>query len=127
MTTGNSADIKDGPIDEVQAEIDAVQAGNGDMAQGQYVTVTQFNEMKSALEVFDAKNLIGVILTGIGDDGVKGMLELKKHGAVTIAESEESAPVFGMPRCAIEKGAADHIFSLDDMISFFVSEGLIDV
>ena len=50
MTTGNSADIKDGPIDEVQAEIDAVQAGNGDMAQGQYVTVTQFNEMKSALE-----------------------------------------------------------------------------
>jgi len=67
------------------------------------------------------------LMTGIGDDGARGLLELKKNGAVTIAESEESAPVFGMPRYAIENSAVTHIFSLDDMISFFASEGLIDV
>ena len=81
----------------------------------------------SAVKLCKHYRVYVALLTGIGDDGVKGMLELKRHGAITIAESEESAPVFGMPRCAIEKGAADHIFSLDDMISFFVSEGLIDV
>lgn len=63
------------------------------------------NEMMlSALELFDAKNLIGVLLTGIGDDGADGMVELKKAGAYTIAENEESATVYGMPREAYERG-----------------------
>ena len=79
----------------------------------------------SAVKLCKHYRVYAALLTGIGDDGVKGMLELKKHGAITIAESEESAPVFGMPRCAIEKGAADYVFSLDDMVSFFTSEGLI--
>ena len=60
--------------------------------------------MLSALDVFNAKQLIGIILTGIGDDGAKAMVELKKSGAYTIGESEESATVYGMPREAYERG-----------------------
>ena len=60
--------------------------------------------MRGALEVFDAKNLIGVILTGIGDDGADAMVELKSQGAYTLGESEESATVYGMPKEAYDRG-----------------------
>ncbi len=60
--------------------------------------------MHSALDIFDAENLIGVILTGIGDDGADAMVELKKAGAYTLGESEESATVYGMPKVAYDKG-----------------------
>lgn len=63
------------------------------------------NEMMfSALELFDAKNLVAVLLTGIGNDGADAMVALKKAGAYTIGESEESATVYGMPREAYERG-----------------------
>jgi two-component system chemotaxis response regulator CheB len=81
----------------------------------------------SAVKLCKNFDVYASLMTGIGDDGVNGLLELKKNGAVTIAESEDSAPVFGMPRCAIEHNAANHIFNLDEMITFFASEGLIDV
>ncbi|MCX6076793.1 MAG: chemotaxis-specific protein-glutamate methyltransferase CheB [Campylobacterales bacterium] len=60
--------------------------------------------MFGALEVFDASNIIGVILTGIGDDGADAMVKLKNSGAYTLGESEESATVYGMPREAYERG-----------------------
>ncbi len=60
--------------------------------------------MYSAMEVFDAKNLVGVILTGIGDDGANAMVELKKKGAYTLGESEDSATVYGMPKEAYDRG-----------------------
>ncbi|NOR57301.1 MAG: chemotaxis-specific protein-glutamate methyltransferase CheB [Sulfurimonas sp.] len=60
--------------------------------------------MNSALDIFDPKNIIGVILTGIGDDGADAMVELKKAGAYTLGESEESATVYGMPKEAYERG-----------------------
>ncbi len=63
------------------------------------------NEMMfSSLEVFDASQLVGVILTGIGDDGADGMVELKRKGAYTLGESEESATVYGMPKEAYDRG-----------------------
>ena len=62
----------------------------------------------SVAEVFGDR-AIGVILTGIGDDGAKGLLKMKERGAVTIAESEETAVVYGMPRAAKEIGAAQVI------------------
>ena len=52
---------------------------------------------------------IAVLLTGIGYDGAKGLLAIKEKGGITIAESEESAIVFGMPRTAIELGAAKYV------------------
>lgn len=60
--------------------------------------------MFSASNVFDAEMIIGVILTGIGDDGADALVELKKKGAYTIGESEESAIVYGMPKVAYDKG-----------------------
>lgn len=60
--------------------------------------------MFSALEVFDASQLIGVILTGIGDDGADAMVQLKQSGAYTIGESEDSATVYGMPKEAYDRG-----------------------
>ena len=56
---------------------------------------------------------IGIILTGMGADGAKGLLELKKMGARTIAEDESSCVVFGMPKAAIQLGAAEKVAPLD--------------
>ena len=52
-------------------------------------------------------------MTGMGDDGAQGMLELKTSGAFTIAQDEASCVVFGMPREAIKLGAVDQILSLE--------------
>jgi len=60
-------------------------------------------------------NAIGVLLTGMGDDGAAGLLEMKRAGAVTLAQDEASSVVFGMPRAAIERGAADQVLSLEQV------------
>ena len=65
--------------------------------------------VESALRVFAAPQLVGVLLTGMGDDGARSMAELYRGGGHTIAESEESAVVFGMPRALIELGGAGRI------------------
>jgi two-component system, chemotaxis family, protein-glutamate methylesterase/glutaminase len=57
-------------------------------------------------------NAVGVLLTGMGDDGAQGMAELKAAGARTIAQDEETCVVFGMPREAIVRGAVDEILPL---------------
>ena len=58
----------------------------------------------SAAKNFDCKNILAIELTGIGDDGADGMVELKNNGAYTIAESKETATIYGMPRVAFERG-----------------------
>lgn len=62
---------------------------------------------------YAGKNAIGVIMTGMGDDGAKGMLEMMEAGAYTIAQDEESCVVFGMPKKAIDLGAVKKILSLE--------------
>jgi two-component system chemotaxis response regulator CheB len=62
-------------------------------------------------------NCIGVILTGMGGDGAKGLLKLKTAGARTIAQDEASCAVFGMPREAIRLGAAGEILPLGEIAS----------
>ncbi len=66
------------------------------------------------------KNAVGVILTGMGGDGAKGLLEMKNTQAQTIAQDEKSCVVFGMPKVAIDIGAVDHIVPLDRMAGFIV-------
>jgi len=61
------------------------------------------------------KNVTGVILTGMGDDGANGMKKMKDAGARTIAQDEASCVVFGMPKEAIARGGVDHILSLEDI------------
>lgn len=63
---------------------------------------------------------IGIILTGMGDDGANGLLEMRQAGAFTIAEDEPSCVVFGMPRVAIERGAVDKVLSLIDIHQFLM-------
>lgn len=58
---------------------------------------------------YDSSNVLGIILTGMGKDGAKGLLELKKSKAQTIAQDMDSSVVFGMPRQAIDLGAASFI------------------
>ena len=58
----------------------------------------------SALGVFSGEQIMGVILTGIGDDGADGMVAMKQAGAYTVGESEETATVYGMPKEAYERG-----------------------
>jgi two-component system chemotaxis response regulator CheB len=64
---------------------------------------------------YAGKNALGIIMTGMGDDGAKGMLEMKEAGARTIAQDEKSCVVFGMPQEAIKQGGVDKILSLADI------------
>jgi two-component system, chemotaxis family, protein-glutamate methylesterase/glutaminase len=59
---------------------------------------------EGALKVFSGDQIIAVLLTGIGDDGADGMVNIKKAGGFTIGESEETATVYGMPKEAYERG-----------------------
>jgi two-component system chemotaxis response regulator CheB len=58
---------------------------------------------------------VGVLLTGMGDDGARGLLAMREVGAQTLAQDETSSVVFGMPRAAIEIGAAERIVSLNQI------------
>lgn len=60
-------------------------------------------------------NAVGVILTGMGADGARGLLAMRQAGAYTIAQDENSCVVFGMPREAIELGGAEKVAPLDDI------------
>jgi len=59
------------------------------------------------------KNAVGILMTGMGDDGADGLLEMRKAGAPTVAQDEATCVVFGMPKEAIERGAACKIAPLD--------------
>ncbi len=64
---------------------------------------------------YAGKNAVGVILTGMGEDGARGLLEMKNAGAFTIAQDEASSVVFGMPKKAIEMGAVDRVAPLEEI------------
>ena len=61
------------------------------------------------------KDVLAIILTGMGDDGARGLKEMRDAGAYTAAQDEASCVVFGMPAVAIKMGAADDIVPLNDI------------
>jgi two-component system, chemotaxis family, protein-glutamate methylesterase/glutaminase len=69
-------------------------------------------------------NAVGVIMTGMGDDGAQGMLEMKSAGAFTIAQDEASCVVFGMPKEAIKKGGVDRIMPLNGIAGMVLRQCL---
>ncbi len=64
---------------------------------------------------FAGKNAVGVILTGMGEDGARGLREMREHGAQTFAQDEASCVVFGMPKRAIEMDAVDRVLPLSQI------------
>jgi len=69
---------------------------------------------QSAAQVYDSR-LLGVVLTGMGSDGVEGAATIKLQGGLVFAEAEESCVVYGMPRAIVEAGLADRIVPLNQM------------
>lgn len=63
------------------------------------------------------KNAIGIILTGMGNDGAAGMREMKQAGSYNLAQDEASCVVFGMPKMAIEAGAVDKVLPLSEIVT----------
>jgi two-component system chemotaxis response regulator CheB len=56
--------------------------------------------------------LVGVIMTGMGKDGLRGLKAIKSKGGIVLAQDEESCVVYGMPKAAVDEGIADAILSL---------------
>ncbi len=67
--------------------------------------------------LYAGSNAIGIIMTGMGDDGAKGLLEMKEAGAKTIAQDEDSCVVYGMPKEAVKLNAADKVLPLEKIAS----------
>ena len=95
-----------------------------------YVEVTEgalVNRHRPSVDVlfrstarYAGSNAIGILMTGMGDDGAKGLLEMKEAGARTVAQDEKSCVVFGMPKEAIKLGAADKILPLESMAAYIL-------
>jgi two-component system chemotaxis response regulator CheB len=67
------------------------------------------------------KNALGIIMTGMGDDGARGLKEMRENGAKTIAQDEATCVVYGMPKEAVKLGAVDRVIPLDDIAGQILS------
>jgi len=76
--------------------------------------------MQSVSECFPGRAL-GVILTGMGNDGVKGMTALKKGGGRIFAQNEESCVVYGMPKAVVDAGIADKVLAIEEMVGEIIN------
>ena len=76
--------------------------------------------VESAMEVVSSEQLIGVLMTGMGNDGASAMAELRRRGGHTIAEAEESAVVWGMPGELVKAGGAEAVAPLGSLASYLI-------
>jgi two-component system chemotaxis response regulator CheB len=74
----------------------------------------------SALENINASQMIGVLMTGMGNDGAEGMRRLRQGGGRTIAEAESTAVVWGMPGELVKNGGAEEVRPLEDIASTII-------
>lgn len=87
----------------------------------QYVYIPSVDLMMSSMAEATSGSMLGVILTGMGNDGFKGMQLLKSKGGVTIAQDEATSTIYGMPRACVEGGVADEVLPLGQ-IGFEISK-----
>jgi two-component system chemotaxis response regulator CheB len=78
--------------------------------------------MRSAARSRPGK-VLGVLLTGMGEDGAEGMVTIRAGGGVTIAESESSCVVYGMPRAAVQRGGAGWVLPLPEIAELLAGLG----
>ncbi|WP_206731709.1 chemotaxis-specific protein-glutamate methyltransferase CheB [Halorubrum amylolyticum] len=103
--------------------IDSYRSGrlrvNLDEDDSQSVTPAADVTMRSAAEVVDGP-LVGVVLTGMGSDASEGIRAMADAGARTIAQSEDTCVIYGMPKRAVETGGVDEVCDLDDVAGAIV-------
>jgi two-component system chemotaxis response regulator CheB len=122
---------------------DVIQRGKAYVAKGDYhlkieeekyafVTRLEQNEkvslfrpsidvlMKSTAACFQDRN-VGVIMTGMGHDGVEGIRKIKDAGGITLAQDKGTSAIFGMNRLAIESGFVDHVVPLGDIVTLVMN------
>ena len=91
-----------------------VQLGSGEKVSGHRPSV---DVMFNSVSKYAGANAIGVILTGMGADGAKGLLNMRSNGAMTFGQDKQSSTIYGMPKVAYEKGAVIEQGSLSDLPS----------
>jgi len=89
-----------------------IKLDDGERVSGHKPSV---DAMMYSIAALNEKNVIGVIMTGMGADGAKGLSELKAKNAYIIAQDEESCVVFGMPKSTIKLGVVDKVASLSNI------------
>jgi len=87
----------------------------------QYVYIPSVDLMLSSMVEATGGAMLGVILTGMGSDGFKGMQLLKQKGGVTIAQDEATSTIYGMPKACVDGGVADEVLPLGQ-IGFEISK-----
>ncbi|MBI5587269.1 MAG: chemotaxis protein CheB [Deltaproteobacteria bacterium] len=80
-------------------------------AGGTDINVPSIDQVFSSGARVWGAGLVGVVMTGMGEDGSKGIVNIKEHGGVVLAESRESAVVYGMPEAAVSTGRVDRVLS----------------
>jgi two-component system chemotaxis response regulator CheB len=68
------------------------------------------------------RRLLLVVLTGMGNDGLRGAQEVRRHGGRILVESEESCTVYGMPRAIVDHGLADEVMTLNRLAGAIAAE-----
>ena len=81
----------------------------------QYIYIPSVDLMLTTLCDASGGSMLGVILTGMGNDGFKGMQHLKSRGGVTLVQNEETSTIYGMPRACIDGRVADVVLPLDQI------------
>jgi two-component system, chemotaxis family, protein-glutamate methylesterase/glutaminase len=77
--------------------------------------------MESVAKIYESKS-VGVLLTGMGKDGVNGMKAIKEIGGFTIAQDKESSVIYGMPKVAVERGVVDISLNIKEIGSYLVND-----
>ena len=90
-------------------------------AYPQYVYIPSVDLLMSSMAEATNGSMLGVILTGMGSDGFKGMQLLKQKGGVTIAQDEATSTIYGMPKACVDGGVADEVLPLGQ-IGFEISK-----
>jgi two-component system chemotaxis response regulator CheB len=80
----------------------------------------------TAMECYDAHRLLGVMLTGMGNDGAEAMSRLKAAGGHTIAQSEDSAVVWGMPGELVKAGGAGEVAAIEKIAGLIMEAVAVD-